>query len=115
MNTSLWQDQNYNNHGHVGFAWGARREVLEAVPLFDRALIGGADHIIAHAAAGQIPHPCIAKSFTDNLEEVMAWSHQFYRVTQGKIGYVKGDLYHLWHGDINKRQYLKTRADRNNH
>jgi hypothetical protein len=111
VNTSLWQDQNYDNHGHVGFAWGARREVLEAVPLFDRALIGGADHIIAHAAAGQIPHPCIANSFTDNLAEVVAWSDRFYRVTQGDIGYVPGDLYHLWHGDINKRQYLKRIKD----
>lgn len=111
VNTSLWQDQNYNSHGHVGFAWGARREVLEAVPLYDRALIGGADHIIAHAAAGQIPHPCIAKSFTDNLDEVIAWSNQFYQVTQANIGYVKGDLYHLWHGDINKRQYLQRIKD----
>jgi hypothetical protein len=111
VSTSLWQDENYNNHGHVGFAWGARREVLEAVPLYDRALIGGADHIIAHAAAGQIPHPCIAKSFTDNLEEVIDWSNQFYQVTKGNIGYVKGDLYHLWHGDINKRQYLQRIQD----
>ena len=111
VDTSLWQDENYDNHGHVGFAWGARREVLEAVPLYDRALIGGADHIIAHAAAGQIPHPCIAKSFTDNLAEVIEWSNQFYRVTKGDIGYVKGDLYHLWHGDINKRQYLKRIKD----
>jgi hypothetical protein len=41
------------------------------MPLYDRALIGGADHIIAHAAAGQIPHSCITKSFTDNLDEVL--------------------------------------------
>jgi hypothetical protein len=32
---------NYDKHGHVGFAWGARREVLDAVPLYDRALVGG--------------------------------------------------------------------------
>jgi hypothetical protein len=104
--TKLWQDTNYNRHGHVGFAWGARREVLEAVSLYDKALIGGADHIIAHAAAGQIPHPCISKSFTDNLQEVEDWSRRFYRATEGKIGYVPGNLYHLWHGDITKREYL---------
>ena len=102
-----WKDENYNNHGHVGFAWGAKREVLTQMPLYDKALIGGADHIIAHAAAGQIPHTCITKSFTDNLEEVNEWSSQFYAIVQGKIGYVKGDLFHLWHGDLEKRQYLK--------
>jgi hypothetical protein len=107
----LWKDENYNNHGHVGFAWAARREILEAVPLYDKALIGGADHIIAHAAAGQIAHNCIVKSFTDNIDEVNQWSKDFYKVAKGKIGFVKGDLHHIWHGDIEKRQYLKRIQD----
>jgi hypothetical protein len=107
----LWKDEVYNNHGHVGFAWGARRSVLDTLPLYDKALIGGADHIIAHAAAGQIPHSCITKAFTDNLDEVNEWSTRFYKVVEGKIGYVKGDLYHLWHGDIENREYLKRIQD----
>jgi uncharacterized membrane protein YgcG len=105
------QQENYNIHGHVGFAWGARREILQNMPLYDRALIGGADHIIAHAAAGQIPHSCITKSFTDNLDEVLTWSKKFYKLVQGKISFVEGDLYHIWHGDIDKRQYLKRIQD----
>lgn len=105
------QKDNYNIHGHVGFAWGARREVLDKVPLYDKALIGGADHIIAHAAAGQIPHSCITKSFTDDLDNVMAWSRRFYAVVGESISYVEGDLYHIWHGDIDKRQYLKRIQD----
>jgi hypothetical protein len=102
---------NYDSHGHVGFAWGARREVLDAVPLYDRALIGGADHIIAHAGAGQIGHSCITKSFTDDIDAVNEWSLKFYNAVQGKIGYVQGDLYHIWHGDVAKRQYLKRIQD----
>lgn len=109
--THLWEHENYNNHGHVGFAWGAKREILEEVPLYDKALIGGADHIIAHASAGQIPHNCIVKSFTDNLAEVNQWSEEFYKKVKGKIGFVEGDLYHIWHGDIDKRQYLKRIQD----
>ena len=108
-------DENYDRHGHVGFAWGAKREVLEKVPLYDKALIGGADHIIAHAAAGHFVgnklHSCIMKSFTDNVDEVTDWSRKFYSVVQGRISYVQGDLYHIWHGDIDKRQYLKRIQD----
>lgn len=104
-------DENYDIHGHVGFAWGARREILDVMPLYDRALIGGADHIIAHAAAGHINHKCIQKSFTENLDEVNEWSRKFYKLINGKIGYVKGDLFHIWHGDIEKRQYLKRIQD----
>ncbi len=104
-------NNNYDKHGHVGFAWGAKREVLERCPLYDRALVGGADHIIAHAAAGHIPHNCITKSFTDDIDNVNEWSQQFYNVVRGKIDYVDGDLYHIWHGDISKRQYLKRIKD----
>jgi len=104
-------NETYDVHGHVGFAWAARREVLEQCPLYDRALVGGADHIIAHAAAGQIIHSCIQKTFTSDLEEVKFWSDKFYKATKGKIGYVKGNLYHTWHGDIEKRRYFKRIQD----
>jgi len=97
----------YDVHGHVGFAWGARRDVFNRILLYDKALIGGADHIIAHAGAGHINHTCITKSFTDDIAAVNKWSEEFYRVVKGKIGFVKGDLYHIWHGDIKKRQYLR--------
>ena len=106
-----WDEADYDTHGHVGFAWAARRDVLEAVPLYDKALIGGADHIIAHAAAGQLAHKCITKSFTDNIDEVHEWSEDFYSVVGGDIGFVGGELYHIWHGDIDKRQYLKRIQD----
>lgn len=109
--TSPNANNNYDFHGHVGFAWGARRGILDKCPLYDRALIGGADHIIAHAAAGHIPHNCITKSFKDNIEEIETWSHKFYTLVKGKIDYVEGNLYHLWHGDIKKRQYLKRIQD----
>jgi len=103
---SISGDSNYDRHGHVGFAWGAKRSILDNVKLYDKALIGGADHIIAHAAVGQINHSCITKSFTDDIDNVNNWSKKFYLEVQGKIDYVKGDLYHIWHGDIKKRDYL---------
>jgi hypothetical protein len=100
-------NENYDVHGHVGFAWGARREVLDIIPLYDRALVGGADHIMAHAAAGHIPHKCITKSFTQDIDAVNEWSTNFYNIVRGKLGYVKGDLYHIWHGSLESREYLK--------
>lgn len=105
---SLWKSTDYSTHGHVGFAWGFAREVLDAVPLYDKALVGGADHIIAHAAVGDTRSSCIVKAFTDEdvLQEIVDWGRKFYRIVQGDVGFVRGDLYHLWHGDIQKRDYL---------
>jgi hypothetical protein len=101
----------YDIHGHVGFAWGARTKYLKEIGgLYDKALIGGADHIMAHAFVGQIPCSCISKSFGD-LEEIRMWSKLAFKFNRGVINsgisYVKGNLFHIWHGDIEKREYYK--------
>lgn len=59
----------YDIHGHVGFAWGIKRKILDEMiaqgcaPLYDRALIGGADHIMAHACT--TPSTCAHSTGTD--------------------------------------------------
>jgi len=100
-------EDNYDIHGHVGFAWGIKREILDKCPLFDKALVGGADHIMAHAALGELCSECIRKSFTEMQDEISSWSKNFFDLVDGKVGYVSGDLFHIWHGDLTKRQYLK--------
>lgn len=101
----------YDIHGHVGFAWGANVHYLKRIGgLYDKALIGGADHIMAHAFAGQIPCSCISKSFGDDLD-IKEWSRKAYLENWtgniNVVSYVKGNLFHLWHGDIEKREYYK--------
>ncbi len=105
------QKKIYGLHGHVGFAWGARREIFNDVLLYEKGLIGGGDLIIAYAAANQIPHEAIVESFSDDLENIVTWSTKFSSVIKEKIGYIPGDLYHMWHGDLNKRQYIKRAKD----
>jgi len=111
------KSEDYDIHGHVGFAWGARTEYLKEIGgLFDKALIGGADHIMAHAFVGQIPCSCISKSFGD-LEEIKSWSYlvegenlrmlKYPDRNKPLISYAKGNLFHIWHGDIQKREYYK--------
>ncbi len=110
-NTPRFHSENYNEHGHVGFAWAARREILEKLPLYEKALIGGADHIMAHGAANQPFHACIAKTFTDDLETVQQYMKYLGKLVNGQIGFCKGTLFHIWHGDIEKRQYFQRVKD----
>lgn len=97
----------YQIHGHVGFAWGAKLSILKELPLYDRAVFGGADHIMAHAAAGHINHICIEKTFADQqLEEVRYYSKKLAKLVNKKLTYTPGTLSHLWHGDLEKRDYF---------
>lgn len=106
---TFWEHEEYDFHGHVGFARGCRREVLEALELYERALIGGADHIIAHACVCQIGHSCIRKAWVDVEDQAAIEEHSvnLYARTIGGLGYVQEDLYHLWHGELKDREYLK--------
>ncbi len=104
----LAQEHNYDKHGHTGFAWGTRRSILENCPLYEKCFVGGGDHIIAHAAVGQIPHTCISTAFADNIESIKTWSREFFHQTIGQIGFVPGDLHHIWHGDIKARNYFQA-------
>lgn len=111
----IWNDS-YDIRGHVGFAWGARRSVLNRVPLFEKALIGGADGIIAYASAGTLTHmTVISDMFGPILNEVFDWGKDWWNEVKGNLGYVKGNLYHIWHGPLKERQYYKRIKDFGRH
>lgn len=46
-------------HGHTGFAWAARRDLLAQHGLYEAALNGNGDHLIAHAMAADTDGPCV--------------------------------------------------------
>jgi glycosyltransferase involved in cell wall biosynthesis len=100
---------NFDLHGHTGFAWAARREIFSETGLYDRAIAGTADHLMAHAAAGQIEHACIERAFfNDSIKaHFNRWGKKFFAVVGGKLGFVEGDIYHLWHGELKNRRYLE--------
>jgi hypothetical protein len=114
-NKHLAENLMFDIHGHTGFAWGMRRELLDRIPLFDKAIVGTADHIIAHASVGQIPHNCLEKAFTNPkmLENIYNWSIEFNRITENKLDFVESELWHLWHGELKDRQYLQRTQDFN--
>lgn len=95
-------------HGHPGFVWAARREVLEATGVYDACIVGGADHAIAHAAVGNWRGACMDRSLalgTAHFEHYQKWAEAFYREVKGNINYVPGNLLHRWHGHWRDRQY----------
>lgn len=105
QNDSLrfWSND-YDLHGHVGFIWGARLDNLKKCPLFEKGLIGGSDHIMAHATCRQINERDILEVYKENINEVLDFMYKWYYL-HNKLTYVEGNLFHIYHGDLEKRDY----------
>jgi len=91
---------------HCGYAWAARREFLDTHGFYDASILGGATREIATAALGDLDAlvACRART-TTQVEHLLAWAKPFAADVAGDIGYVEGDLLHLWHGDAGDRGY----------
>lgn len=98
-------------HGHTGFAWAARREIIAEIGLYDACVAGGGDHLIAHAMCGDWDSPCIYRNINGpHLKHFINWSKVFCERVHGDIKYVPGAALHLWHGDLANRQYTTRQA-----
>ncbi len=92
---------------HPGFAWAARRSALDRITLFDKAILGSADH---HMAMGLIG--CAERSLPKGLNQsyvdsVMNWQEIAEYRLRRNVGYVPGMITHFWHGSKMNRKYVE--------
>lgn len=105
---SLQVTGDFLRHGVPGFARAARRELLEAHGLYDECVVGGGDHLVAHAACGDWSSPCFEWSVgvgSEHHRHFVRWAEPFHRDVRGRFGYVPGRLLHVWHGSWRSRMY----------
>jgi hypothetical protein len=90
---------------HPGFAWAARRETLDALGgLFDVAVVGEADYIMAKALVGEgldVLYPGVSPGYR---KAVIDWQRQALKL-RANVGFVPGTVLHHWHGRKAARQY----------
>ncbi len=90
----------------VGFAWAARREILNNHGLYDAMIVGGGVRALAAAMYGQFD--TLAKVYRLNSarrEHYVRWARPYHEAVGERIGFIPGRLYHLWHGDPKNRKY----------
>ncbi len=90
----------------AGFAWAARRDFLERHPLFDEWIVGGGDSAFFYAAAGR-PERVIARHSLagPHRDHFLPRALDLAAATMGRIAYVPGRIFTLWHGSVEDRQY----------
>jgi hypothetical protein len=89
-----------------GGAWAGRRSLLERHRFYDAMVLGGGDLAFAHAAFGRFAEVADILHLTrKNAMHYLDWAQPFFEAVPGNIGYLKGDLFHYWHGDWADRRY----------
>lgn len=89
-----------------GFAWAARRELITRTRLYDACIFGAGDRALIQAATGRIEQEIGSRiSSPAHAAHYRKWAAPFQRAVAGSIGYVAGEVVHLWHGDFRDRGY----------
>ncbi len=101
----------YRRMPSTGFAWAARRELVERHPFLDFWIVGGGDTAYTHAAAGKCEHVVRAHGLSaSHRDAYLPRAHALAGEVAGRIGDVPGRLFHLWHGEIADRRYRSRHA-----
>jgi len=91
--------------GRAGGAWACRRDVLEKCGFFDACIFGSNDGIMAYAICG-VDKFSTFDFFSKPLTlEQSTWHKEASELFKGSCFYVDGILTHLWHGELDKREY----------
>lgn len=113
---SVWRDpktvdrEGWDNHGHTGYAWAARRDLFPQTGLYDAAILGNGDDLMAHAFIGELSSVCITENYDQDQamhHHYHQWAKRAYDYCQGDLGYLPGTVFHLWHGDYENRRYIE--------
>ena len=99
--------------GTTGYAWCARRALLDAVGFYDRCIVGGGDREFALAvsyAPGEIPRRKRRIEHEPLLEDMRGWHERVYPRAGRRVGHRPGVIHHLWHGTASDRNYVDRHA-----
>jgi hypothetical protein len=107
-------------HKEPGFAWAAKRELLDKWGFFDKNIIGGGDNAVVCSMYKEFDgfvnkiwtwNNLFFKSKTKYYDECrqyyLDWAFSFSNDVDGKVDCIESTIYHLWHGDLKDRDYYK--------
>lgn len=92
-----------------GYAWAARRSLLDRGGFFDSNIIGGGDVQMLAAWRGDSAGWMTRDWTTGRLADYHDWASR-QQVTRGRVGYIPGTITHLWHGSRDNRQYIERES-----
>ncbi len=105
---------NYERHGHTGFAWAARRDLLERTGLYDACIAGSGDHMMAHGFCLDSESACVRRIIGRvgfHAAHFREWTARLLEELGDGVSFTPGRLLHLWHGSIENRRYVQRNQE----
>lgn len=91
----------------TGLAWASRRDVLDDHGFYDSCILGSGDRSILCAALGMFEYLVQALEMNASREEhYLAWARPYFAALAGHVSCIPGRVFHLWHGDLQDRQFM---------
>lgn len=94
----------YHSYGSPGFAWAARREVLDEIKFLDNQVMGGADAIMCAAFMNTPQILPKSQAFIDD-DRTKQWIDKASKTVDRSVSYLENNLAHLYHGSEQNRNY----------
>jgi hypothetical protein len=94
-----------------GLGWAARREAIEAHGFYDLCIMGSGDRAIISAAMGRPDH--VVRFNCMNAAQAahyLDWAGRLREAVADGVGFIDGDVFHLWHGSLASRRYHQRHA-----
>jgi hypothetical protein len=89
-----------------GHAWAASLELVREHHFYDACIIGGGDGAMLRAAYGCFDDAVrIHHMNSQQGTHYLTWAEAFYDAVRSNVGFVEGNLVHLWHGRLEHRRY----------
>ncbi|WP_230777780.1 hypothetical protein [Roseiconus lacunae] len=95
--------------GTPGFAWAARRSLLQRHGLYEYDISGGNDTLVAAASYGWADHPFVSNGTKAMEHDARNYIRKFFADVRGYVGYIPCPIRHLWHGSLKNRSYVGRR------
>jgi len=87
-----------------GFAWAARRELLDRHGFYDACIVGGGDSAMVCGAHGCPNELADCHHMNERQRQrYQNWAERLYGSVKAETAFVDGDIFHLWHGDMRDR------------
>lgn len=90
---------------HPGYAWAATRNAIDTTGgLFEYGILGAGDHHMACSLIGEYEYSIPSDMSEDYRNHLRIWQERALRLHKN-VGYVKGTIYHYFHGKKKDRKY----------